>query len=70
MGAEYLAATKDYTADRHSGEFISQEMKSIMHGFGGPQRFCAIVTDNARNMKSARDIICNEYPHILNLRCM
>lgn len=30
----------------------------------------ALVTDNAANVRLARDIITKEYPHILNLRCI
>ncbi len=35
-----------------------------------PEKFVTIVSDNRSNITAARQIICEEYPNILNVRCI
>ena len=36
----------------------------------GPDKFAAVVTDNASNCAAARNIISTKYPFIFNTRCI
>ncbi|CAG8852774.1 6225_t:CDS:1, partial [Gigaspora margarita] len=36
----------------------------------GPEKFSAVVTDSGANIKAACRIIAEQYPNILNLRCI
>lgn len=48
---------------------MAENIKNVLLTVG-PEKFVAIVSDNASNVAAARRIICEEYPHILNVRCI
>jgi Protein of unknown function (DUF 659)/hAT family C-terminal dimerisation region len=67
----------DTKAERHTGQYMADLMGEVMEA-NGVSRFLGAVTDNARNMKSAWEILSKKYPdspaafygcaaHILNL---
>lgn len=66
---QFLYSLRDFSGEHHTGDFIASEIKSIIDKIGS-QKFKAIVTDNGSNVRLARELIVNEYPHILNLRCI
>ncbi len=35
-----------------------------------PEKFVAIVSNNGLNIAAARQMICKEYPNILNVKCI
>ncbi|CAG8640849.1 13124_t:CDS:2, partial [Gigaspora rosea] len=65
---EYLIKLKSYNTESQTGQFIANEIQKIMQiiRIG---KFAAIVTDNGSNLRVARQIVHEEYPFILNLRC-
>ena len=36
----------------------------------GPEKLAAVVSDNGSNARVAQKILCEKYPHILNIRCI
>lgn len=66
---EYLYQLKDFSDKSHTGEFISEQIDTVLKAVG-PDRFSAIVSDNGANVRLARDMICQLYPHIFNVRCI
>jgi hypothetical protein len=66
---EYLWCTKDYSDVSHTGEFFGDELIKIVKDIG-PEKLGAVVSDNAPDARVARRILCEKYPHILNIRCM
>ncbi|PKK71526.1 hypothetical protein RhiirC2_865552 [Rhizophagus irregularis] len=60
---------KDYSSSHHTGEFLTSEIKTIIEKISA-KKFSAIVTDNAANVRLARELVTQEYPKILNLRCI
>jgi uncharacterized protein DUF659 len=48
---------------------LSEIIKNVILTVG-PEKFVAIVSDNGSNIAAARRIICEEYPNILNVRCI
>lgn len=58
--------TKD---NRHTSEYLCQEMKKILEKFG-PNKFLVVIGDNAANMKKACKLLQSEYPHIVPLGCI
>ncbi|XP_016325015.1 uncharacterized protein LOC107675252 [Sinocyclocheilus anshuiensis] len=57
--------TKD---NRHTGSYIADELKAVI-GDLGPEKVCALVTDNAANMKVAWAHVKETYPHITTIGC-
>lgn len=53
----------------HTSEFLSKEIKDIIN-LVGSEKFSAIVSDNASNVRRAREIINEEFPSIQNVRCI
>jgi hypothetical protein len=51
------------------GEFLAGEVISIIEKIG-PKKVTALITDNAANCVKARDIVTNQFPNIINLRCI
>lgn len=47
---------------------MASEIKKILQNIG-LQKFAALVTDHGSNLRVARQLINNEHPSILNLRC-
>lgn len=66
---QYLYCLQDFSSSHHTGEFFASEIKKIIEKIGA-KKFSAVVTDNASNVRLAREIISKEYPSILNLRCI
>lgn len=53
----------------HTSEFLSKEIKDIIN-LVGSEKFSAIVSDNASNVRRAQEIINEEFPSIQNVRCI
>jgi Protein of unknown function (DUF 659) len=66
---QYLYALKNLSEERHTGEFLCQQIEQILVEIG-PDKFSAIVTDGAANVNLARLLITDKFKHILNLRCI
>ena len=67
---EYLWCTKNYSEiSHHTGAFLGEEIISIVDNIG-PEKLAAVVSDNAPDARVARKLLCEKYPHILNIRCM
>ena len=49
-----------HSQERHSGENVAEHMRSVVHDWKLDDKVAAIVTDNARNMTRAIDLL----PHI------
>jgi len=63
---QYLYCLRDFSASHHTGEFLANEIKTILNKIG-PKKFKAIVTDNGANVKLARELIIKEYSQILRI---
>lgn len=59
----------DLSNNSHTSEFLSKEIKDVINSIGS-KRIAAIVSDNAANVRKAREIIVNEFPSIQNVRCI
>jgi hypothetical protein len=66
---QYLYCLRDFSSSHHTGEFLATEIKEILTKIG-VEKFSAIITDNAANIRLAREIVTKENPKILNLRCI
>ena len=55
--------------DSHTSEYLAKKIKEVIENIG-PNRISAIVSDNATNIKKAREIITEKYPRIENIRCI
>jgi hypothetical protein len=66
---QYLYCLRDYTETHHTGQFLAAEIKTVLTKIG-VKKFSAVVTDNAANVKLARELISKEYPRIINIRCI
>ena len=65
---EYLVALNDYSASSHTGEFLANEISTIIEKIGS-DKFAAIVTDAASACRVAREKTEKMYPHIWDIRC-
>jgi len=66
---QYLYCLRDFSSFHHTGEFLASEIEKVLLKIG-VDNVGAIVTDNAANVRVAREIITKKHPHILNLRCI
>ena len=48
---------------------MAKKIEEVIENIG-PNRISAIVSDNAANIKKAREIITEKYPRIENIRCI
>jgi hypothetical protein len=53
---------------RHTGEYIASQLSSVIQEVGAEKVF-AVMTDNARNMKAAWDILKQKYPNLITAGC-
>jgi len=63
-----LHSASDLSDKKHTGDYLASEMERVIKKVG-EGKFIAVITDNAANMRSARNLICANFPWILNLRC-
>src|SRR6185369_7909926 len=66
---EYLLSLEDLSNIRHTGEHLSNVIEEVINKVGA-KKFVAIVSDNGSNVAAARKIIANNYPNIINVRCI
>ena len=66
---QYLYTLKNLSEERHTGEFLYQQIEQVLVEIGS-DKFSAIVTDDAANVNLARLLVTDKYKHILNLRCI
>ena len=69
MHNKFLYSLHDFSANSHTAEFLVEKIDTILDEVGR-DRFTAIVTDNASNMKLTRQTIHEKYPKILSLNCI
>jgi hypothetical protein len=55
--------------ESHTGEFLASEISEIIEKIG-PDKFAAIVTDNASNCRVARKKVEEKYNNIWDIRCI
>ncbi|OJA15131.1 hypothetical protein AZE42_12680, partial [Rhizopogon vesiculosus] len=51
----------------HSANYIVEALDRVVQNIG-PWNFCAVTSDNTGNTKKARNLLCERYPHIINLQ--
>ena len=66
---EYLYQLRDLSLVKHTAQLLAEEIEKVLKKIG-PDRFAAIVTDNASNCAAARKIISEKYPFIFDNRCI
>ena len=66
---EYLYQLFDLSEDSHTAEYLATIIKKVISGIG-KDRICAIVSDNAANVRNARKLIHEKYLKIENIRCI
>jgi len=59
----------DLSLNSHTAEYLAGKIDEIIKKVG-PNHFSAIVSDNAANIRKAREIINEKYPKIENIRCV
>jgi hypothetical protein len=66
---EFLYSLKDLSAVSHTADLLESEIKKVLNEVG-PEKFAAVVSDNASAIAAARRRISESYPHIMNIRCI
>ena len=66
---EYLFKLSDLSIDSHTFKYLAEKIKEVIDKIRN-EKFSAIVSDNAANVKKAREIIKEEFPSIQNVRCI
>ncbi|MDO9013945.1 MAG: DUF domain-containing protein, partial [Polynucleobacter sp.] len=64
----FLFDAEHNTTATHSGEEVANGLIKAIRAVA-PEKVCAIVTDNARNMRKAWKIVKREFPHIATIGC-
>jgi hypothetical protein len=66
---EFLYQLQNLLIVRYMAETLAEEIENVFKKIG-PNKFIAIVTDNASNYAAARSIISKKYTFIFNTRCI
>lgn len=66
---EYLYKLADLSENSHTGNYVAEVIGEIIEKIG-PNKISAIVSDNAANVRNAREILQAKYPNIENVRCI
>ncbi|GBC53927.2 ribonuclease H-like domain-containing protein [Rhizophagus irregularis DAOM 181602=DAOM 197198] len=66
---EYLYQLSDLSENSHTAEYLVTVIEKVIEGIG-EYRICAVVSDNAANVRNARKIIHKNHPKIENVRCV
>ncbi|RHZ69728.1 hypothetical protein Glove_279g1 [Diversispora epigaea] len=66
---EYLIALKNYSSRSQTGEFLTNEISTIVENIGS-EKFAAVVTDAGSVCRIARKKTQEMYSHIWNIRCI
>lgn len=66
---EYLLNLEDLSKTKHTGPHIANVIEEVIAKVGS-EKFVAIVSDNGSNVASARGLIAQKYPNIINVRCI
>ena len=66
---EYLYKLADLSESSHTGNYLSEVIGEVIEKIG-PNKISAIVSDNASNVRNARQILEEKYPNIENVRCI
>ncbi|GET66710.1 ribonuclease H-like domain-containing protein [Rhizophagus irregularis DAOM 181602=DAOM 197198] len=67
--SNFIIALDDLSKNSHTAEYLSKVINDIICKVG-ISKIVAIVSDNAANVAGARRLITNEYPSIINIRCI
>ena len=68
-GKDLLWSIFDLSDRSHTGQYLAEQVKNVLNDIGN-ENFSAIVTDAGSNVNAARRIIVQQFPHILNIRCI
>ena len=66
---EYLLNLEDLFKVKHTGQHIANVIEEVINQISS-EKFVAIVSDNGSNVASARGLIVQKYPNIINVRCI
>jgi hypothetical protein len=66
---EYLWSLEDLSSAKHTGQHIANVIDEVIKKVGN-ENFVAIVSDHGSNVASARRIITEKYPNIINVQCI
>ncbi|KAJ8969493.1 hypothetical protein NQ314_001718 [Rhamnusium bicolor] len=55
--------------ERHTGDYLESIITDVLEAYG-PEKFMAIVTDNASNMKKGTKQCTAKYPHLISYGCL
>ena len=66
---EYLYQLSDISEHSHTAEYLSSVIEKVIVDIG-INRISAVVSDNASNVRKAREIIHDKFPNIESVRCI
>lgn len=66
---EYLYQLSDLSENSHTADYLTTVIEKVINDIG-KDRICAVVSDNAANVRNARKIIHENHPNIENVRCI
>jgi hypothetical protein len=66
---EYLYQLSDLSENSHTADYLVTVIEKVIAGIG-EDRICAIVSDNAANVRNARSTIHKKHQKIENVRCI
>ena len=66
---EYLHSLLDLSVDSHTSEFLASKIKEVINNVGS-EKFAAVVSDNAANVKKARELVQKDFSNIQSVRCI
>lgn len=66
---EYLYQLSDLSENSHTSTYLAEVIESVIDQIGA-NKIAAIVSDNASNVRNARELIQEKHPNIENIRCI
>ena len=67
---EIIHSIQNLSKESHTGVFLSEKIIEVIKNVGGHEKFTGLVSDNARTMVLAKNLVHQTYENIIPVRCV
>ena len=68
-GKEFIHSIQNLSKESHTSQYISEKIIEVIE-LVGPEKFSAVVSDNASSMVKAKKLVNEKYENITPIRCI
>jgi replicative superfamily II helicase len=68
-GKEFIHSIQNLSKESHTSQYIAEKIIEVIESVG-PEKFSAVVSDNASSMVKAKKLVNEKYENIMPIRCI